>query len=115
MGRMAEMQGDKSELARLSDTLARFLVPFAICAAVTVWVMGVLLGLPVEDATLRALALVVIACPCALSIAVPVAFLSFAERSLKAGILYRSPAALENAGAVKTLFIDKTGTLTEGW
>lgn len=114
MGRMAEMQGERSEIARLSDALARRLVPAALALAALVGVVGWALGLGAQEAALRALSVVVIACPCALSIAVPITFLGFAERGLRVGVLFRSPAAMERAGDLRTLILDKTGTLTEG-
>lgn len=114
MGRMAEMQGERSEIARLSDALARRLVPAALTLAALVGAAGWALGLGAQEAALRALSVVVIACPCALSIAVPVTFLAFAERALRGGVLFRSPAAMERAGDLRTLVLDKTGTLTEG-
>lgn len=114
LGRMVEMQGNRSEITRLADGLARALVPGALALAMLVGVAGTLLGLSLEEALLRALSVVVIACPCALSIAVPVTFLSFAERAMRRGVLFRSPATLEQAGQLRQLLIDKTGTLTRG-
>ncbi|MEX0431669.1 heavy metal translocating P-type ATPase [Spiribacter insolitus] len=114
LGRMVEMQGNRSEITRLADRLARLLVPGALILAALVAVGGTALGLGADEALLRALSVVVIACPCALSIAVPVTFLSFAERAMGRGVLFRSPATMERAGQLKHLLIDKTGTLTRG-
>ncbi|MEX0387237.1 heavy metal translocating P-type ATPase [Spiribacter onubensis] len=114
LGRMVEMQGNRSEITRLADRLARLLVPGALALAALVAVGGAALGLGAEEALLRALSVVVIACPCALSIAVPVTFLSFAERAMGRGVLFRSPATMERAGQLRHLLIDKTGTLTRG-
>lgn len=114
LGRMVEMQGNRSEITRLADGLARVLVPGALALAAMVAVMGTAFGLGPEESLLRALSVVVIACPCALSVAVPVTFLSFAERAMGRGVLFRSPATMEQAGQLRDLLIDKTGTLTRG-
>ncbi|RZU99741.1 heavy metal translocating P-type ATPase [Spiribacter vilamensis] len=114
LGRMVEMQGNRSEITRLADGLARVLVPGALALAAGVAVTGTAFGLGFEESLLRALSVVVIACPCALSIAVPVTFLSFAERAMGRGVLFRSPATMEQAGQLRHLLIDKTGTLTRG-
>ncbi len=114
LGRMVEMQGNRSEITRLADRLARRLVPGALILAGLVAVVGTAAGLGFEESLLRALSVVVIACPCALSIAVPITFLSFAERAMRRGVLFRSPAVMEQAGQLRHLLIDKTGTLTRG-
>ena len=103
----------RPEIHRLADRLARVIVPLAITLAVLTLLLGLAAGLPGEAAGLRALSVLVIACPCAVAIAVPVSHLA-ATGAAAAGIHFRTQTASERLGAVRRVLFDKTGTLTEG-
>lgn len=113
-GQIAQMRGDKSALQRLADRAARWIVPFALLAAAVAFVLSWVAGGPLVDAAMRAISVLVIACPCAVAVAVPMGFLTGAGRAARDGVLFRSPAALETLGQCCTLMLDKTGTLTNG-
>ncbi|MGH8278717.1 MAG: heavy metal translocating P-type ATPase [Gammaproteobacteria bacterium] len=99
-------QQSKAPVVRLADRYAAWFVPAAIALAALAWGLS-------HDA-LRALAVVVVATPCPLLLAVPVAFVSGISRSARRGILVKGGGALEALAGAKTLFFDKTGTLTGG-
>ncbi|RRQ23955.1 cation-translocating P-type ATPase [Guyparkeria sp. SCN-R1] len=99
---------------RLADRVARWLAPGAIGLATLTGMAGLLLGLPLEETLLRATSVLVVACPCAISIAVPIAYVTQAGRAADAGVLFRDAAALERLARIERVFLDKTGTLTAG-
>src|SRR5207248_10935339 len=109
-----EAQGSKAPVQRLADRVAGIFVPIvvaiaAITFAATWWLAG--------DAARRlidAVAVLVIACPCALGLATPTAIIVGTGRGAQRGVVIRNAAALEHAGRLTTLVVDKTGTLTEG-
>ncbi|MBI5441817.1 MAG: heavy metal translocating P-type ATPase [Deltaproteobacteria bacterium] len=106
--------GRKGRAELLADRLTRRLVPgvLLLSAGCAVWLL--LSGAAAEEALLRALAVLVITCPCALGIATPLAKVAAVAKAREEGLLVRDPAALELAGRVDTVVFDKTGTLTEG-
>ncbi|SHF34757.1 Cu+-exporting ATPase [Modicisalibacter ilicicola DSM 19980] len=112
--RIAEAAGAKGDTQRLADRVARWVVPVALGLALLTLLLANLFGVPFEDALLRAISVLVIACPCAVGIAVPVAYVASASQAARQGILFRHPAALEAMARVNTMLFDKTGTLTEG-
>jgi Cu+-exporting ATPase len=111
---VAEAQGSKAPIQRLADRVSGIFVPIVVAiAAITLvatwWVTG-----DVARALVHAVAVLVIACPCALGLATPTAIMVGTGRGAQSGILIRNAAALEQAGRLETLVVDKTGTLTEG-
>lgn len=112
--RIAEAAGAKGDTQRLADRVARFIVPVALGLAALTLLGSLAVGFPLEEALLRAVSVLVIACPCAVGIAVPVAYVAAASQAARRGILFRHPAALESMAGIHTLMFDKTGTLTEG-
>ena len=111
---VAEAQGSKAPIQRLADRVSGIFVPVVVAVAVvtfgaTWWWVGDL-----TQALVHAVAVLVIACPCALGLATPTAIMVGTGRGAQAGILIRNAAALEQAGRLQTLIVDKTGTLTEG-
>ena len=109
-------QGAKPAIAELADRIAAVFVPvvllIAVCTALVWWLLG---PVPAAPYALRAaLAVLIIACPCALGLATPLSVLVAVGRAAGLGVLIRDGRALELAGSVQLLLIDKTGTLTEG-
>lgn len=104
----------RPEIHRLADKLARVIVPLAITLATLTLFIGLFMGLSGEDASLRALSVLIIACPCAVAIAGPVSHLAATGAAATSGIHFRTHAASESLGAVQRVLFDKTGTLTEG-
>jgi len=109
-----EAQAKKPRWQRLADRVAAWFVP-AILALATMTVAGWWLGSgDFIQALERGVAVVVIACPCALGLAIPTAVLVGTGRAAEAGVLVRDPEALETAAKVRTILLDKTGTVTLG-
>lgn len=104
----------RPEIHRLADKLARVIVPLAITLATLTLFIGLFMGLSGEEASLRALSVLIIACPCAVAIAAPVSHLAATGAAAASGIHFRTHAASESLGAVRRVLFDKTGTLTEG-
>ncbi|MDR1887792.1 MAG: heavy metal translocating P-type ATPase [Zoogloeaceae bacterium] len=111
---VAEAQGSKAPVQRLVDRIAAIFVP-AVCAIALITFVGWLLaGSDFATALINAVAVLVIACPCALGLATPTAIMVGTGQGAKAGILIRNAEALERAEKLTTLALDKTGTLTLG-
>jgi P-type Cu+ transporter len=111
---VAEAQGSKAPIQRLADRVAGIFVPAVVVLAVlTLALTWWLTGDPTR-ALVHAVAVLVIACPCALGLATPTAIMVGTGRGAQSGILIRNASALETAGRLHTLIVDKTGTLTEG-
>jgi P-type Cu+ transporter len=109
-----EAQGSKAPIQRMADTISGIFVPVVvtisiITLAVTWWFAGQFV-----HALVNAVAVLVIACPCALGLATPTAIMVGVGRGAQAGVLVKNAAALEHAEKIQTLIVDKTGTLTEG-
>ena len=109
-----EAQGSKAPIQRLADVIAGVFVPVVVViAAVTFagwwWYSG-----SFADALVPAVAVLVIACPCALGLATPTAIMVGSGAGARAGVLIKNAEALELAGHIDTLVVDKTGTLTQG-
>jgi Cd2+/Zn2+-exporting ATPase len=109
-----EAQRQKAPVERFVDQFARYYTPTVVGAAALVALLPPLLGLPLRVWLLRALTLLVIACPCALAISTPAAMVSALVASARRGILAKGSAALEAVAKVRFLALDKTGTLTTG-
>jgi Cu+-exporting ATPase len=110
---VALAQGSKAPVQALADRVSAVFVPAVVGVAVVTFVVWIAVG-SFESALVRAVAVLVIACPCALGLATPTALMVGIGRGASAGILIRNAEALERAGAMTTLLLDKTGTLTEG-
>jgi len=109
-----DAQVAKAPIQRLVDKVAEVFVPVVLLIALITVVTWMLLGVDFETALIRAVAVLVIACPCALGLATPVAIMAGTGVAAKHGILIKDVQALEVAHHVKTLAFDKTGTLTVG-
>lgn len=108
-----DAQTSKAPVARLADRVSAWFVPIILLIAAVTFV-GWLVASSFEQAFLAAVAVLVIACPCALGLATPTAIMVGVGRGAERHVLIRSGAALEALAAVDTIVFDKTGTLTEG-
>jgi len=113
---VSEAQRSRAPIQRLADQVSSYFVPAVIVAAVVTFVVWYFVGPQprVAHALVNAVAVLIVACPCALGLATPMAIMVGTGRGARAGILIRNAEALEIFGKVDTLIIDKTGTLTEG-
>ena len=109
-----DAQASKAFSHQLVDQISRWFVPAILVAAGITLVAWLLYGVSIELALIHAVSVLVIACPCALGLATPVALVAGTGAAARAGILIRDARALEQAHAVRTVVFDKTGTLTEG-
>jgi Cu+-exporting ATPase len=111
---VAAAQGSKAPIQRLADRLSAVFVPAVSAVALLTFLStGWLLG-SWSAALIHSVAVLVIACPCALGLATPTAIMVGVGNGARRGILFRNAEALERAGKVDVLLVDKTGTLTEG-
>ena len=111
---VAQAQGSKAPIQRLADRVSGVFVPIVVAIAIATFAISVALGLDATRALIHAVAVLVIACPCALGLATPTAIIVGTGRGAQRGILIRNAEALEHAGRLTELVVDKTGTLTEG-
>jgi Cu+-exporting ATPase len=111
-----EAQGSKAPIQRLADVIASYFVPAVIGVAIATFIVWYLVG-PAPALTfafLNFVAVLVIACPCALGLATPTAIMVGTGKGAEHGILIRNGEALEKAHQINTVLLDKTGTLTRG-
>jgi P-type Cu+ transporter len=113
---VSEAQRSRAPIQRLADTVASYFVPAVLASSVITFVVWAILGPQpaYAHALVNAVAVLIIACPCALGLATPMAIMVGTGRGAAEGILIRNAEALETFEKVNTLVIDKTGTLTEG-
>jgi cation transport ATPase len=113
---VSEAQRTRAPIQRIADVVASYFVPAVVLAAIVAF--GVWMSVGPEPrfahALLAAVAVVIIACPCALGLATPMSIMVGTGRGAHAGILFRNAEALETLSKVDTVVVDKTGTLTEG-
>ena len=110
-----EAQGSKAPIQRLADRVAAVFVPAVIVLALATFAVWFLLvGAGFTPALIRLVAVLVIACPCALGLATPTAVMVGTGKGAKLGILFRSSGALERAHQLQVVVLDKTGTVTRG-
>ncbi len=111
-----QAQGSKPPIARLADVIAAWFVPAVIVIATVTFVVWLILGPSpsLNYALLNFVAVLVIACPCALGLATPTAIMVGTGKGAENGVLIRDGSALETAHKLEVVVLDKTGTLTEG-
>jgi Cu+-exporting ATPase len=118
LARMAKLvsdaQNNKAPVQRMADRVAAVFVPAVLAIAAATMACWLLAGQPVASAFTAAVAVLIIACPCALGLATPTAILVGTGRGAQLGILIKDPRVLETVDAVDTVVFDKTGTLTTG-
>jgi P-type Cu+ transporter len=112
--RVAEAQNGKAQVQRLADRVSAVFVPVVVAIALATFAAWVVLGGGLTAAFTAAVAVLVIACPCALGLATPTALMVGTGRGAQLGILLRGPEVLESTRRVDTVVLDKTGTLTTG-
>ncbi len=111
---VSQAQATKASAQRLADRIAAVFVPCVIAAAVATLGFWLGAGLTAASAWSAAVAVLVVACPCALGLATPTALLAAVGRGAELGVLISSAQAIETAGRIRTVALDKTGTLTTG-
>ncbi|MFJ4796794.1 heavy metal translocating P-type ATPase [Kitasatospora purpeofusca] len=111
---VADAQAGKARAQRLADTVAGVFVPCVLTVAVCVLGFWLGAGADPQAAVTAAVAVLVVACPCALGLATPTALLAATGRGAELGVLVRGPEVLESLRRVDTVVLDKTGTLTTG-
>ena len=111
---VSEAAATKAPIAKIADRVSGIFVPAVISIAAVTAVVWLLLGQPVGFSLARAISVLVISCPCALGLATPVAIMVGSGVGARNGILYKNAVALESAGRIKTVVLDKTGTITSG-
>lgn len=111
---VSDAAATKAPIAKIADKVSGIFVPVVISIAVITTIVWMLLGKEFGFAIARGISVLVISCPCALGLATPVAIMVGNGRAAKKGILFKNAAALEEAGKVKIVALDKTGTITAG-
>lgn len=109
-----EAQGSKAPIQRLADKISGIFVPIVVTISALTLGINWWLTNDFVSALINAVAVLVIACPCALGLATPTAIMVGTGRGAQVGVLVKNAAALENAEKIQTIIVDKTGTLTEG-
>ena len=113
---VAEAQRSRAPIQRTADVVAGYFVPIVVSVAIVTGLVWALIGPEprLAHALLNAVAVLIIACPCALGLATPMSIMVGTGRGAAAGVLFKKAEALETIEKVDTLVFDKTGTLTEG-
>src|SRR5205807_9563284 len=113
---VAQAQRSRAPIQGLADKVASWFVPAVVAAAVLTFIIWAMLGPEPRfaHAIVNAVAVLIIACPCALGLATPMSIMVGTGRGAHSGVLIKNAEALETLEKVDTLVVDKTGTLTEG-
>ena len=111
---VSDAAATKAPIARIADKVSAVFVPAIISIALVTTLGWLIAGAPLGSAIARGIAVLVIACPCALGLATPVAIMVGSGVGAKNGILFKTSSSLENAGKVAVVALDKTGTITKG-
>ena len=117
---MRDAQGSRAPIQNLADRISGVFVPVVVSIAIATFVVWFVAGdlagatAPAVHAFAAAVAVLIIACPCAMGLAVPTAVMVATGRGAEAGVLIKGGEALQRAGAIDTVVLDKTGTVTEG-
>lgn len=113
---MRDAQGSRAPIQRLADRISGIFVPIVISIAIATFVTWIVVAghAPVARAFAAAVAVLIIACPCAMGLAVPTAVMVATGKGAELGVLIKGGEALQRAGDVRTMVLDKTGTVTEG-
>lgn len=109
-----DAQGSKASVQHLTDRISAIFVPAVVSIAILTFILNLLATDQLDASLIRSVAVLVIACPCALGLATPTAIMVGTGQGARSGILFRNATALEKAHQLDELVMDKTGTLTEG-
>ncbi len=109
-----QAQGSRAQVQRLADRVARVFVPTAIVIAATTLVLSLVLGRGTDAAFTAAVAVLIIACPCALGLATPLGIMVGTGRGAQMGLIIKGGEVLEDTRSIDAIVLDKTGTVTEG-
>ena len=113
VGMVKEAQSSRAPIQRMADLVSSYFVPIVLMIAVATFVVWYVLGFPVS-AFINLVAVLIIACPCAMGLATPTAIMVGTGQGAERGILIKDAGSLETAHKIKTIIFDKTGTLTLG-
>ncbi len=111
---VSDAAATKAPIAKIADKVSGIFVPIVIALAVLTIAVWLILGQTVGYALARGISVLVISCPCALGLATPVAIMVSSGKGAKNGILFKNAVSIEEAGKIKVIAFDKTGTITEG-
>jgi Cu+-exporting ATPase len=113
---VAEAQRSRAPIQKLADVVSSYFVPAVIVTAIVTFIVWALVGPepPMAYALVNAVAVLIIACPCALGLATPMSIMVATGKGASLGVLFKNAEAIEVLRKVDTLVVDKTGTLTEG-
>lgn len=111
---VSDAAGSKAPIAKVADKVSGIFVPVVLCIAVLTVAIWFLCGATVGFSLARGISVLIISCPCALGLATPVAIMVGSGVGAGHGVLFKSAAALEETGRIKTVVLDKTGTVTKG-
>ena len=113
---VSQAQRSRAPIQKLADVVAGYFVPAVMAVAVVTFIVWALIGPApaMAYAVINAVAVLIIACPCALGLATPMSIMTATGKGATAGVLFKDAEAVEVMGQVQTLVVDKTGTLTEG-
>ena len=111
---VSDASATKAPIAKAADKISGIFVPVILAIALGTVLIWLAFGASVGEAMSRGISVLVISCPCALGLATPVAIMVGTGKGAKHGILFKNAAALEMAGRVRTVALDKTGTITQG-
>ena len=111
---VVEATSTKAPIQRLADKVSEYFVPGIMIIAFLTFIFYLLLGYPFNESIISFVTVLVVACPCALGLATPLAIVVSEGRSAKEGILIKTSETLENVNKIDTIIFDKTGTLTYG-
>lgn len=111
---VSDAASSKAPIARAADRISGIFVPSVMAMAAVTAAVWLIIGAGVGTAIARAVSVLVISCPCALGLATPVAIMVGSGVGARHGILFKTAAAIESAGRIKTVALDKTGTVTNG-
>ena len=116
MQMVSEAQRSRAPIQKLADVVAAYFVPTVVGAAVVTFIVWALVGPDprMAHALVNAVAVLIIACPCALGLATPMSIMVATGKGATLGVLFKNAEAIEVMRQVNTLVVDKTGTLTEG-
>lgn len=111
---VSDAAATKAPIAKVADKVSGIFVPAVIALSLLTFIIWLIAGKEVEDALTRAVAVLVISCPCALGLATPVAIMVGNGIGAKNGVLFKTAVSLEETGKAKIVVLDKTGTITAG-